>query len=191
MASTFAARNCWKIGATIASSVLSPLMPTDHSSVTRHAYARMPGSVFRAKTSGVNAVCSRRLMSTPATKRTSQNTATRKTIGLSERNVSYTTAGTWRGSAMTQFRSVKNFCTRTVTSATRMAVNSPLEPRPSIDRRWSAGRSWISRNTSAAMEALTTASCFSRVPRSYAIAKHTKTASSPNVAVTGSCSNGR
>ena len=37
IAATLAARYCRKIGATIASTALSPLIPTDHSIVTRHA----------------------------------------------------------------------------------------------------------------------------------------------------------
>ena len=139
VAMTLAARNWRKIGATMASSALSPLTPTDQSSVTRKAYPRMPGSVFNAKTSGLNAVCSRSLISTPSTKRISQNTTTRKIIGLSARNDSETTDGTLGGRVMTTWVSLQNFCTRTVISAMRIAVKRPLEPRPSIANVWSLG----------------------------------------------------
>ena len=51
-----------------------------------------------------------------------------------------------------------------------IAVNSPLEPRLSIENEMSSGfapsLSWIIRNISVAMEALTMASCLSCLPRS-------------------------
>ncbi len=92
----------------------------------------MPGSVLRAKTSGENAACTSWLMSTPATKRTDQKRTSRKNSGLSEANDWDTIGGTLDGILMTMARSVKNFWTWTDTSATRMAVNSPREPRLSI-----------------------------------------------------------
>ena len=64
VASTFAVKYWRKMGATIASMALSPLIPTDHSSVTRKAYIRMPGSVFRANTSGLKALWTISLIST-------------------------------------------------------------------------------------------------------------------------------
>src|SRR6267142_4953310 len=113
--------------------VLSPLIPTDQSIVTRNAYIRIPGRVFRANTSGLNADCTRLLMSTPRTNRISQNTRIRQNNGLSDRNDSYTIAGTLGGSLMTNPFSVKNFCTRTEMSAMMMAVNSPFDPNPSME----------------------------------------------------------
>ena len=73
-------------------------------------------------------------MSTPRTKRISQNTRTRQNNGLSDRNDSYTIAGTLGGNLMTNPLSVKNFCTRTEISAMMMAVNKPFDPRPSIEK---------------------------------------------------------
>ena len=109
-------------------------------------------------------------MSTPSTKRITQNTTTRKNSGLSDRKDSYTTDGTFSGSLMTMFLSVKNFCTRTQTSAMRTAVNSPFEPRLSIEKAMSSGLapslSWIIRKTTVAIVALTMASCFNCFPRS-------------------------
>ncbi len=95
----------------------------------------MPGSVLRAKTSGANAACTTWLMSTPATKRTIQKSTRRKNSGLSEANDWATIGGTPAGMLMTIARSVKNFWTWTDTSATRMAVNRPREPRLSITSR--------------------------------------------------------
>src|SRR5436190_7591525 len=82
LASTLAARYCRKIGATTASIVLSPLMPTDHSIVTRKAYVRIPGSVFSANTSGLKAPCTTPLMSIPNTKRIVQKVSTRQNNGV-------------------------------------------------------------------------------------------------------------
>ena len=84
-----------------------------------------------------------------------------------------------------------NFWTRTDTNATRIAVNNPCEPRPAIVSVCSFTSTWINRNTTVASTPLVIASCLNRFPRSYAIAKHTNTASIPNVAVTGTCSSGR
>ena len=84
-----------------------------------------------------------------------------------------------------------NFCTRTENSATRIAVNNPCDPRPAMVRVCSFKSTWINRNTTVASIPLVIASCLKRFPRSYPIAKHTNTASNPNVAVTGTCSSGR
>ena len=55
---------------------------------------------------------------------------------------------------MTRFRSAKNFWTRTVTSAMRIAVNSPFDPRPSIRKVPFAGSIWSIRKTTVAIDAL-------------------------------------
>ncbi len=71
-----------------------------------------------------------------------------------------------------------------------MAVNRPWEPRPGVLKVRSAGSIWISRKIVAAIVALTRASWPRRVPRSYAMARHTTRPSTPKVAVTGICSSG-
>ena len=67
---------------------------------------------------------------------------------------------------MTRFLSVKNFCTRTATKATMIAVNIPPEPRLSIEKVKSSSLSEIIKKITVAIEALTMASCFSRLPKS-------------------------
>src|SRR6188474_278790 len=88
---------------------------------------------------------------------------------------------------MTRFRSVKNFWTDTEHNATKMAVKSPAEPRPFMINDCSSDFGSICniRKTRVDIEALMRGSCFHRWPRSYPMAKHTKTARSPKVAVMG------
>ena len=66
-----------------------------------------------------------------------------------------------------------------------------LRPEPVGRERLARGIELISSRTTTAIVALTRASWPKRLPRSYAIAKHATTASTPNVAVTGICSSGR
>ncbi len=88
---------------------------------------------------------------------------------------------------MTRLASVNSFWTRTETSATRIAVKSPSDPRRAVMNVRSSGSIWIIRKMTRAIDALTMGSCWRRFPRSYAMAMHATTPSRPKVAVTGIC----
>ena len=99
----------------------------------------MPGSVFRANTSGAKATCTTWLTSSPSTKRINQKTTTRTQNGTSDRNDWCTMSGTPAGILITRLASAKTFWTRTAINATRIAVNSPCDPRPGMSSVWFSG----------------------------------------------------